>query len=216
MPIEKNAKSTRRFGKKTKILFFVFSVALFSALGVRFFSEPGPPSEAFEGDFSSKEQPDAVLEGVRLITSEYAVLRWELYADKAFLYQKKDSAEAQNVEVRYFRDGRVISWLRADRARIRLSSNEVQAEGNVLLISEEGARLEVQKLFWDEKKKEIYTNTPVRVYKGRDRISANGLSADPQLQVIRFFGEVRTQVRETKEWEDTLKRLQVFQDGDKP
>jgi len=75
-------------------------------------------------------------------------------------------------------------------------------EGHVELITENGSKLQTEKLAWDPDTDQIRTNEPVHVFKGMDDITAVGMVADTELNNIQFTRDVHTQVRNTNEIEN--------------
>lgn len=179
-------------------------------LGIAWWSLKTPvPVDDWGGVPRGEDAPDASLEGFHLVSSTGGVKQWELYAQSARLYQKTREAYAEQIYVEYFRNNRVISTLTADRGVINMQTNDTRAEGHVELIAENGAKLETAQLHWDAKTETIRTESRVRIYKGLDDITAQGMVADARLDSIRFIKDVRTRVRDASEVEkfDVKKRF---------
>lgn len=202
LPEAPEAASRRR--RNLLLLAVLAAAALALFLGLER-TAPPPPSDyaAPRGE----NAPDALLEGVHLVTSADAERQWELHAKSARLYQQRDLAVAEGISVEYYRDGKVVSTLTAERGRVRLSKNDVTVEGNVELVAENGARLETEELSWSEEREEIRTDKPVRVQKGLDDVTAVGMVADPELRHVRFIRDVKTRVRDVKQVEDLEKKF---------
>jgi LPS export ABC transporter protein LptC len=162
-------------------------------------SRPKPNSpEAFA---QGEKSPDAVIEKFHLVSTVQGRKRWELFSDTARLYQGQKQAYSDNIYAQYYKDEKLVSTLTADKAVINTETNATQAEGHVELITENGSKLETEKLLWDPDTDRIMTDARVHIYKGMDDITAVGLEADTQLNNIRFKKDVRTQVRDTREIE---------------
>jgi LPS export ABC transporter protein LptC len=151
-------------------------------------------------------RPDALIEKLHLVSSVKGVKQWELFATQARLYQERKQAYADDLFVQYFKNGKIVSTLTADKGIIQTDTNDTSADGHVELLTENGAKLETEHLQWDATSESILTNSRVHIYKGADDITAVGMVSDAKLNNIRFMREVRTKVRDVKEIENFEKR----------
>ena len=147
------------------------------------------------------KSPDAVIEKFHLISTVQGEKHWELYSTSAQLFQTQKQAYADNIYAQYFKKNRMVSTLTADKAVINTETNETRVEGHIELITENGSKLETEKLNWDPDTDEIKTEARVHIYKGSDDITAVGMVADTQLNNVRFMKDVHTKVRDTGEVE---------------
>jgi LPS export ABC transporter protein LptC len=161
---------------------------------------------AFEEADQGADSPDAIIEKFHLISTALAQKHWELYATSAKLYQNLKRADTEDIYAEYYKNNRMVSNLTADKAQINTETNATLVEGHVELITENGSKLETDKLAWDPDTDQIRTNEKVHVYKGSDDITAVGLVADTQLNNIQFAKDVHTQVRDTNEIENFNRR----------
>ena len=162
---------------------------------------PTSPETVSQGENS----PDAVIEKFHLVSTVQGKKRWEFYADTARLYQNQKEAYSDNIYAQYYKKEKLTSTLTADHAVVNTETNATEAQGHVELIVENGSKLETEKLSWDPATDEVKTDGFVHVYKGMDEITAYGMSADTQLNNIRFTKDVRTKVRDSKELQDFSK-----------
>jgi len=199
-PINLESSRTGLFARRRP---WVLAIVALILLGVAWLNmKPAASNEEWGTIPYGEDAPDAYLEGFHLVSSVRGSKQWELYAQSAKMYQKNKEAYAEQIYVEYFRNGRIVSTLTADRGVINTQSNDTFAEGHVELITENGAKLETSKLQWDSKNQSIHTGERVHIYKGLDDITALGMSADARLDTIRFMKDVRTRVRDTKEIEN--------------
>jgi LPS export ABC transporter protein LptC len=159
---------------------------------------PDDWTQAPEGE----THPDALIEGLHLVSSVKGVKQWELYARQARLYQDRKQAYADELYVQYLKKGKVISTLTADKGIIQTDTNDTSADGHVELVAENGAKLETDHLQWEAESESIQTNSRVHIYKGADDITAVGMTSDAKLNNLHFMRDVRTKVRDTKEIEN--------------
>ncbi|HJT24902.1 MAG TPA: LPS export ABC transporter periplasmic protein LptC [bacterium] len=169
-------------------------------------SKPAPTSP--ETLSQGENSPDAVIEKLHLVSTVRGQKRWEFWADVARLYQNQKQAYSDNITAYYYKKDKLASVLTADHAIVNTETNATEAEGHVELVVENGSdvgrrsKLETEKLNWDPDTDMIKTDGWVRVYKGRDEITAMGMVADTQLNNIRFTKDVQTKVRDTHELEN--------------
>lgn len=149
----------------------------------------------------AENSPDAVIEKFHLISTVRGEKHWELYSNRARLYQNQKNALADDIDAQYFKKGKIVSTLTADQAVINTETNATQAQGHVELVVENGSKLLTEKLDWNPDTDQIKTLEPVRIYKGGDEITAVGLVADTELNNVHFMKDVHTQVRDTREIE---------------
>jgi LPS export ABC transporter protein LptC len=155
----------------------------------------------WESSSPGAKSPDAVIEKFHLISTVQGEKHWELYSTSAQLFQTQKQAYADNIYAQYFKKNKLVSTLTADKAVINTETNDTQVEGHIELITENGSKLETEKLNWDPDTDEIKTDARVHIYKGSDDITAIGMVADTQLNNVRFMRDVRTKVRDTGEVE---------------
>jgi LPS export ABC transporter protein LptC len=158
--------------------------------------------QAFEDENPSAASPDATIEKFHLISTALAEKHWELYATSAKLYQNLKQADTDDIFAEYYKHNRMVSNLTADEAVINTETNATLVSGHVELITENGSKLETEKLAWDPDTDMIHTDEKVHVFKGSDDITAVGLVADTELNNVQFTKDVHTQVRDTNEVEN--------------
>jgi LPS export ABC transporter protein LptC len=160
--------------------------------------KPGPLEDVNQ----SITAPDATIEKFHLISTALGQKHWELYATSARLYQSLKQADTDDIYAQYYKNNKMVSNLTADTAVINTETNATVVKGHVELITENGSKLQTDKLNWDPDTDMIKTDSRVHVYKGADDITATGMVADTQLNNIQFTKDVHTQVRDTNEVEN--------------
>jgi len=154
-----------------------------------------------ENSSPGAKSPDAVIYKFHLVSTVQGEKKWELFSTSAQLYQNQKQAYADDIYAEYYKKNKLVSTLTAGKAVINTETNETQVEGHVELITENGSKMETEKLSWNPDTDEIKTESRVHVYKGLDDITAVGMTADTQLNNVRFMRDVVTKVRDTREVE---------------
>jgi LPS export ABC transporter protein LptC len=183
---------------------FVLSAILFALVALLFFLRdksklaPNTPETVAQ----SEDSPDATIEKFHLVSTFKGIKRWEMYSDIARLYQTQRLAYSDNIYAQYYKEDKVVSTLTSDKAIINTDTNATEAEGHVVLIVENGSRLDTEKLNWNPDTDEIKTDERVHVLKGSDEISAIGMTADTELNNIHFNRDVHSKVRDVNDITD--------------
>jgi LPS export ABC transporter protein LptC len=148
--------------------------------------------------------PNEGMRGVRIQNIRVGDTRWVLAADSASVFRESKRVEAYPVEVNFFEEDRHVSTLTANLGILLQSTDDLEARGDVRVVTDEGTVLETEVLFWDHQRALIHTDEFVRIEKGEDVLTGFGLEADPGLDRIEIRKDVRGTVRNPGE---------VLQDG---
>ena len=107
------------------------------------------------------------------------------------LYKNKNESAllVGNVEIDFFNDtGEHISMLYADSARINEKNNDLQANGNVYVVSDSGYTLSTRKIIWDNSYKMILAKDSVMFTTTEgDTLYGVGFESDSDLEEWRRF-----------------------------
>jgi LPS export ABC transporter protein LptC len=187
--------------------FFVLIGILTVLVLVLFFlrDKSKPAANAPEALAQGEDSPDAIIEKFHLVSTVKGIKRWELYSDIARLYQAQKLAYSDNVYAQYYRQDKLVSTLTSDKAVINTDTNATEAQGHVELITENGSKLETEKLNWNPDTDQIKTDARVHVFKGSDEITAVGMVADTELNNIHFTQDVHSKVRDVNDITDFQK-----------
>jgi len=157
-----------------------------------------PPQDPAVG----KAAPSLGLNGFRVKASHLGQLLWEAKAVRAQVYRQDQRAEAENVTMTYYNQGRRVSTARADRARMDLKDYNVDAEGNVVVNGTNGVQLETPRLRWDNQTQIASSSAHVRLTRGSTVLTGEGFTADKSLHDVRVLANVQAEaasVRRLKE-----------------
>ncbi len=118
---------------------------------------------------------------------------------KAGYIQKYDGPQetvmSQGVTVYFFNDaGKQTSVMTARQGKVNEQTYNLEAEGDVEVVSDDSTHLRSQKLYWDNKRHLIYTPEYVYVSSPREKLQGQGFESDQRLRNYRIF-KVTAQVR---------------------
>jgi LPS export ABC transporter protein LptC len=140
--------------------------------------------------------PNEGMRGITMQNIRVGDTRWVLSADSASVFREKKRVEAQPVEINFFEEDRHVSVLTADLGILLQATDDLEARGNVTVVTDEGTVLKTEVLFWDHQRSLIYTDEFVRIEKGEDVLTGVGMEADPGLNRIDIKESVRGSVRD--------------------
>ncbi len=127
-----------------------------------------------------------------MITYEAKRTLYRMKAPKMERYQGKDTLYTifgDGIYVESFDSlGNVESWLRANYAISYEDSEIWEARDSVVGQDKDGKRIYTDTLFWDRKKKRIYSPSTTRVVSGEESVlGINGFESDEGLENILFY-----------------------------
>ncbi len=124
--------------------------------------------------------PMKMTVNIHLLQSDSAIVRFDLKAPKQLEFANGNMEFPEGVEIQIFeKDGQLSTTIRADRGYLLNQENIFRGEGNVQvrnLIKDQ--KLQSEELFWDQRKKIIYTEKFVTVQDGETLFNGTGLEAD--------------------------------------
>ncbi len=146
------------------------------------------------------ELPDQVVEKAEIVFTEDGVRSTLIKADYIVKYERKDLTQAKGVHVDFFdREGEHTSVMDADSGIIKERRQQLEALGNVVVVSDEGIKLETESLKWDPHKQRVVTDDFVRLTKEGDIIYGYGLEADQQLKNFKIKKKVKGKIEKIPE-----------------
>ena len=84
-------------------------------------------------------------------------------------------------------DGKETSVLTSSDGQVDDQTNDLEASGDVVVVSSDSTVLKTTRLFWDNKKKLIHTPDNVDITSPKERIQGKGFEADQNLRSYRIF-----------------------------
>jgi LPS export ABC transporter protein LptC len=117
-------------------------------------------------------------------------MTWEIKADTVRYRKKENLALFDQVTVRLLmKDGRVFV-MNGDRGRFNTQSRDMEIEGNVGIVSENGDRFATDRLLYRDAGKRIETDRPVIMENGSVRISGVGMILTLDEKKVRLLSQV--------------------------
>lgn len=142
--------------------------------------------------------PQQKLEDFRLIATEEGIKTWEMEARAAQIYEKLKKTYIQDFKTSLYEEGELASILSARRGILDIATNNMEATGNVVVISAKGSRLETEELHYlsptGNQRGKFVTEEFVKITEP-DRITTGyGLEIDSDLENAKIKRDVKVKV----------------------
>jgi LPS export ABC transporter protein LptC len=115
---------------------------------------------------------------------------WELRGDVAERYPDRPILYLSGVHMVFYRDGVRDGVLTAKTAEMDERTEATITRGDVVVVTEEGRRLESEVLLWDPSRSLIHTDAFVRFTDGDQVLTGYGLETDPDLTNVLIKSQV--------------------------
>jgi len=122
------------------------------------------------------EQVDLEIEGFVYTEAGESDSRWEVRAQKATYQRKENLAIFDKVEIKLDAANGKIYTMTADEGQMFTDTKNIEINGNVIIISNEGDKFITDYLNYSDKEKKFYTNAPVTMENNRIKIKGTGLT----------------------------------------
>ena len=135
---------------------------------------------------------DQTLFGVRLVSSDQGVQRALMQADTAFTYEDNTRFELRVVRTTFYTEtGVKNATLTSREGTYNVRTGNMEARGNVIVISEDGRRLDTPQLKFDPGRNEISGDSAFVLTRPEDEVSGIGFITDPNLTRVRVLKAFR-------------------------
>jgi LPS export ABC transporter protein LptC len=141
--------------------------------------------------------PDQEARDFTLTESSEGNKNWTLWASYAAMYNDRNLVDAQTVRIEFFDEqGAKNSTLVADQGLVHQRTNDLEARGNVRIVTTSGVTLETDSLRWRNARRKIVSDAFVKVTRKGDVVTGYGFESDPDLEHFHLAREVRAEVRD--------------------
>jgi LPS export ABC transporter protein LptC len=145
--------------------------------------DPGATPPAIES--AVRDTADQTMFGVRLMLADRGIQRAQMQSDTAFTYEDNTRTELRNVRTVFFTEtGLKNGTLTSREGTYNVRTGNMEARGNVVVISEDGRRLETAQLRYDPGRNEISSDSAFVLTEPTQRITGIGFTADPNLNNV--------------------------------
>ena len=134
---------------------------------------------------SPADSADQVLLGMSHYVTANGVQRARVRADTAYFFSARQSAELRNLHITFYSlAGAETSTLTAREGTYDWRSGDMEARGNVVVVTTDGRNLRSEEMRYNEAKNEV-TSSGAFVFDGPDRhIEGEGFTSDPEFKNV--------------------------------
>jgi LPS export ABC transporter protein LptC len=146
---------------------------------------------------SNLKIPDQEARDFTLTETSEGEKNWTLWASYAAMYNDKNLVDAKTIRIEFFDSkGKRYSTLVADQGLVDQRTNNLDAVGNVRIVTETGVHMETDSLRWINNTRKIVSDAFVKVTRKQDVVTGYGFESDPNLDHFHLKREVRAEVRD--------------------
>jgi LPS export ABC transporter protein LptC len=146
----------------------------------------GGPNRPARSRRLAADSADHVMFTVLTKLTNAGVKQADLEADTAYMYEASGRTELRRVTITFYSvAGLKQSVLTADSGTYMFRGQQVEARGNVVVVKNDGSRIQTTELRYDQTRNKITTDQPYSWDSGNRHAQGNGFESDPS------FGNVR-------------------------
>ena len=110
--------------------------------------------------------------------------------------ERKYTILDSNITVDFYDENeRHTSTLTAKHGRVNDLTNDFEAHGNVVVVSDSGSTLKTDNLFWTNARRKIHTPDYVEIASAKEKLQGHGFESDQDLRhyiIFRVTGQAKT------------------------
>ena len=147
--------------------------------------------EEVEEDIEVREAPVKIEKGT-VIGVKDGQKEWEIEADKIFLGEDRRRTIFEKIKKAIiFKDDKPYLQIQLKKCIADMKSKSMELVGDVVIETEEGDILKGDRFFWDSEKEMLSSLESVEVIVKENKITANQLSTDVELNKLELQGNVK-------------------------
>jgi LPS export ABC transporter protein LptC len=141
---------------------------------------------------SPADSADQTLYHVRTLLTDAGLMRAELLADTAYAFEEATRFEMRGVTTTFFtKVGARDAVLTSRQGTYNTRLGNMEARGNVVVVSEDGRRLTTPQLRYDQSKNEIASDSAFVATDPQRRLEGIGFRSDPNMINVRCLNACR-------------------------
>lgn len=140
------------------------------------------------------DSADQVLFGVKFFLTDGGLRRAELVADTAYMYDENTRTELRVVNTTFFKNsGEKDAVLTSRTGTYNVRLGNMEARGNVVVVSTDGRKLETEHLRYDPGRNEIASDSAFVIRESGGRVTEGiGFIGDPDLNNVRVLRSTKS------------------------
>ncbi len=140
------------------------------------------------------DSADQVLFGVKFFLTDGGLRRAELISDTAYMYEENTRTELRVVNTTFFKNsGEKDAVLTSKTGTYNVRLGNMEARGNVVVVSTDGRKLETEHLRYDPGRNEIASDSAFVIHESGGRVTEGiGFIGDPDLNNVRVLRSTKS------------------------
>jgi len=135
--------------------------------------------------------PDQELFDYVTTETEDGAKKWVLTSDKLQKFADMDDVQLFELKMEFFDNDELTSTITSRRGKVNLDSGKLFAWNEVVVISEDGRKLETEELHYDDENGLIVNDVFDRFTRGSDVMTGYGMEATPELDYFELKDQVK-------------------------
>lgn len=137
----------------------------------------------------SKTIPQQESWNSHIVISDSGLVRAVIDAGYLRVYEGSQQTQMSNGVVVHFFDpqGKQTSVLTSNEANVDENTNNLEAMGNVVVVSSDSTTLKTEHLYWDNKQQLVHTPEFVQITSPKERLQGHGFESDQSLRNYKIF-----------------------------
>ncbi len=132
------------------------------------------------------DSADQMMFGISTLLTDRGVLNAELESDTAFFFDENTRIELRVVKLTFYtRTGVRNSVLTSREGTYNTRQSQMEARGDVVVVSEDGRRLTTEQLRYDQNRNEISSDSAFVLTEPGRRLEGVGFTSDPNMNNVR-------------------------------
>lgn len=134
-------------------------------------------------------KPEQTIEEFSVVDANGGKPHWSLTASSAQILETQKIVLLNSPKIKFFEEGKYVSTLVSAKGKINMDNYDFFADGDCVLTTAKGERLDTRNLRYDSVSKKILTNEKVKLVRPGEVIYGDGLEATPNLEVIKIANQ---------------------------
>jgi LPS export ABC transporter protein LptC len=132
------------------------------------------------------DSADQVLYHTKSVLTDNGVMKAEIHSDTAYLFDDNTRIEMRIVETIFFTStGAKNATLTSREGTYNTRSNNMEARGNVVVVSEDGRVLKTQELRYSQNRNEVMSDSAFALNDSTQAMTGVGFVSDPSMNNVR-------------------------------
>lgn len=174
------------YSRRTRVLLLASVIA---AVGVAACNDSSGTAPKTSDDTVLPDSAEQGLWGAEVMLTGNSIAKGRLLSDTLYVYESGNRFELRPVNVTFFDSlGAEDGVMTAKEGTYNKRLNRLEVRGDVVIVRENGTRLETPRLVYDELRNQIFSDTTfVLNQPPRRQLSGIGFESDPQLTQFRVL-----------------------------